>query len=89
MPVEFHELLVEVQKVFEIYDLLDSTYAPGDGAYLGKSLVGIAVMLSASKLNPEFNLFYLTIIKIIDKFNRDVSSQKIAQELKKVGKKDN
>ena len=83
MPVVFEDFLSQTQKVFELYNILDSKHSM-DGAYVGKSILGIEYVIKMLGLEEEFFTFYMSVIKLLD----ELYTSDTHTENKASGKKD-
>lgn len=78
MPVEYGDFLLETQKVFELYNMLDTRYSM-EGSFIGKSIVGIEYLIRVLNLPEEFVSFYISIIRLLDELNIKRTQEQVTQ----------
>ena len=66
IPVEPEDFPVEVQQAFSVYRMLRDEWDSMNGLYLGKSLIGITEILSASEIDSEDSKFIILLVRLID-----------------------
>ena len=66
VPVEIEDFPVEVQQAFSVYRMLRDEWDSMNGLYLGKSLVGVTEILSASEIDPDDSKFIIMLVRSID-----------------------
>ena len=66
VPVELEDFPVEVQQAFSVYRMLRDEWDSMNGLYLGKSLVGVTEILSASEIDPDDSKFIIMLVRSID-----------------------
>lgn len=66
IPVEPDDFPVEVQQAFSVYRMLRDEWDSMNGLYLGKSLIGITEILSASEIDSEDSKFIVLLVRLID-----------------------
>ena len=53
IPIEFEDFPIEMQQAFSAYKMLRDEWDGFNGVYLGKSLIGIGEVLTATEIDPE------------------------------------
>ncbi len=66
IPVEYDDLLVDVQEALGIYSKLRDEWDTMNGHYLGKSYAGIMDIFSILEVPPEDRKTVFSLISIID-----------------------
>ena len=66
MPVEFDELLTEVQEAMQVYRNLQDNWDMMSGTYLGKNLSNIMDIFTLMGIEPEDRRTLFELIGIID-----------------------
>jgi hypothetical protein len=66
VPVEIDDFPVEVQQAFGVYRMLRDEWDSMSGVYLGKSLIGITEVLSATEIDEADHKFITMLVRSID-----------------------
>ena len=73
IPVEYPDLLYDVQEALNFYDKLRDEYDYMNGIYVGKNYAGLKDMLELAGVEPNDRLMMFDLIGIIDR-NTIISS---------------
>lgn len=77
IPVELDDFPIEVQQAFNVYRMLRDEWDTMSGIYLGKSLIGITEVLSATEIDPEDTKFITLLVRNIDQVRaQEINSKK-------------
>lgn len=77
IPVELDDFPIEVQQAFSAYRMLRDEWDSMSGVYLGKSLIGITEVLSATEIDPEDTKFITLLVRNIDQVRaQEINSKK-------------
>jgi hypothetical protein len=71
IPVEYDDLLVDVQEALEIYSKLRDEWDTMNGVYLGKSYAGLGDILDILAVPQEDRKTLFNLIGVIDKHRSD------------------
>lgn len=85
IPIEFHDLPLDIQTVLDVYSLLPNEWNPETGFYLGKNLNLLPYLFKLHDIDDEKHS--LNIIIIADQINKDIINTKQEAKLKKAAKK--
>lgn len=66
IPIEFSDLVMEVQEVFQIYNLLQDQWDYMGGNYIGKNFTYIETVFQIFDVQPELKKYYLEFLVLID-----------------------
>lgn len=77
MPVEFEDLILDVQEVLPVYSVLQDSWDTMSGTYLGKNLSNIKYILEIYEI--ENSRAALQIISIIDSIRAKQLNKKRAK----------
>lgn len=66
IPIEFSDLLLEVQEIFLMYNLLQDQWDYMGGNYIGKNLNYIDKIFQIYGVDTELQRFYLEFLLLID-----------------------
>lgn len=80
IPVELDDFPPEVQTCFSIYHLLQDSWEPMSGTYLGKNMIGIGEVFDIFDLKSEEKLYYLSLLRRLDNTRQTMISNKQKQE---------
>lgn len=85
IPVEIADFSEDLQQVFEIYSMVPDIWEGFSGQYMGKDTSNIFNFFGLYKVDIADQLFYLRLLKYMDKVRMEMISQKIKtkQELQK------
>lgn len=75
IPVEFEDLLEDVQEAFIVYNMLQDNWDTMNGNYMGKILSGIADILNIAGVQDQKTCFQL--IQLIDRERSKIFSAKL------------
>lgn len=64
IPVEFEDFDLDTQEAFTIYQMLQDTWDPMGGQYLGKNYSGLMDILALNEIEDKKTMF--TLIKKLD-----------------------
>lgn len=81
VPIEYDDLLLEVQEALSIYSKLRDDWDGMNGVYLGKNYSGIMDIFSVLEVEDKRTIFEL--ILIIDKCRQDILESKRPKTSKK------
>lgn len=89
IPIEMGDFSEDIQLVFELYSILPDIWEGFSGSYLGKDYSNIFKLFDIYDFDRTDYLFYLRLIKHMDRIRSEVISQKIKlkQDLEKSSKK--
>lgn len=79
IPVEFEDLITEVQLAFLVYRKLRDEWDPMSGSYLGKSMSGILDIFKILDIEKEDTRPLFDIINIIDEHRIEEVANKLKQ----------
>lgn len=74
IPVEFEDLMLDVQEAFLIYNTLQDSWDFMSGTYLGKNFTGIKDLLELSGVE-DYKTTY-TLLKKMDSIRSDIFASK-------------
>jgi hypothetical protein len=74
IPVEFDDLIDEVQEALVVYNMLQDNWDTMNGMYLGKALAGINDILEIARIEDKSTCF--TIIQILDSVRSEIIRNK-------------
>lgn len=66
MPVEFSDLIAEVQETFHIYNTLQDQWDYMGGNYIGKNFTYINTVFEIYNVSTELKKYYLEFLVFID-----------------------
>lgn len=64
VPVEYEDLMTEVQDAISIYNMLQDNWDSFNGNYLGKNLAGISDIFEIAQIEDKLTIF--KIIRTLD-----------------------
>lgn len=76
IPVEYDDLLLDVQVALDIYHKLKDEWDGMNGVYLGKSYAGISDILSILEVPTEDRKTVFNLIGMIDRHRSDALEEK-------------
>lgn len=71
VPLEFDDLLIDVQEAIQIYNKLKDEWDGMNGVYLGKSYSGIVDIFDLLEVPREDRLTLFELIGIIDQYRSE------------------
>ena len=81
VPIEIEDFPVEVQQAFGVYRMLRDEWDTMSGIYLGKSLIGITEVLSATEIDAVDHKFITMLVRSIDVVRaQEINSKKADQK---------
>lgn len=80
IPVEFEDLPLEVQEIYNIYNLLQDTFDPVSGKYLGKNLAGLVQVMEIYTVEDKITC--LKLIMLVDSMRVKYRKEKSANSEK-------
>lgn len=66
IPLEFSDLVLEVQEAFQIYNTLQDCWDYMGGNYIGKNFNYIETVFRINNIEPELHKVYLDLLLLID-----------------------
>ncbi len=75
IPVEYDDLLVDVQEALDIYYKLRDEWDTMNGNYLGKNYAGLGDILEILEIPREDRKTLFNLIGLIDRHRREVLSE--------------
>lgn len=76
IPIEFDDLLLEVQETLHVYNYLQDNWDYMNGNYIGKNLSGFKDVLEISGIEPEYYRSVYEIILTVDRIRQKLISSK-------------
>ena len=86
IPVEFSDLPMEVQEAIQIYSMLQDSWEPMNGTFLGKNYSGFGEILNIMDIAQEDRRFIYEIIRRIDNIRKTSYSNKAKSKAKSPSK---
>ncbi len=83
IPVEREDLAYETQKVFKLYDLLDSNWDTFNGFYMGKDLSLFPILCNELDIDKALRSYALYLIPFIDNIVSNEVSKKVKSKSSK------
>jgi hypothetical protein len=81
VPVELEDFPIEMQQAFSVYRMLRDEWDSMSGVYLGKSLIGITEVLSATEIELQDTKFITMLVRLIDYVRaEEINSKKANQK---------
>lgn len=82
IPIEFDDLLLEVQEALHVYNYLQDNWDYMNGNYIGKNLVGFKDILEISGIEPDYHRSIYEIVITVDRIRQKLISTKQQQTKK-------
>jgi hypothetical protein len=78
IPVEFEDLILEVQNTFPIYNSLQDNWDSMSGTYLGKNMAGLLDIFTIIGLDKEEQHTTFKLIGVLDHYRSELIASKKA-----------
>lgn len=82
IPVEFDDLLIEVQEALTVYNYLQDNWDYMNGNYIGKNLTGFKDILEFAEIDPDYHRSVYEIVLTVDRIRQKIISRKQEQSRK-------
>jgi hypothetical protein len=76
IPVEFEDLLLEVQEALTVYNYLQDNWDYMNGNYIGKNLTGFKDVLEIVGIDTEYHRNVYDIVLTVDRIRQRLISAK-------------
>lgn len=79
MPVEYGDFPTEVQSAITVYGLLQDTWEPMSGTYLGKNLNSLKDIIALTD-NSDNTLLIMQVVRLLDSTRTEIYELKAKQK---------
>lgn len=76
IPVEFEDLLLEVQEALTVYNYLQDNWDYMNGNYIGKNLIGFKDVLEIVGIDTDYHRNVYDIVMTVDRIRQRLISAK-------------